>query len=225
MNSSKQNPLTTRTHARLAAYTTLAGATLAATAATTPEAKATVVYSGPVNLTVPITSAGIYLNVVTGVSAATPAGAPGWDINPWGTSTLFLYGATGGGVLNNFTGGSSATLIDNLAVGTLVSNAFTFGSNSVETTGTTAFALNSSSNYAGFSFTNESTGQTDYGWIRFSLSSGYNVAPRTVIGYAYENSGAGIAVGAVPEPSTTALLGALATGAVGVRKWRRRKTA
>ena len=226
MTSSKQSPLTSRTHARLAAYTTLAGATLAATAATTPDAKATVIYSGPVNISAPITTAGVYLNVVTGVSDASPTNVPGWDLNLWGTSTLFAYGqGTGNGALDNLTGGSSTTLVDNLPSGTSISGTSAFGNVAVETTGTTAFNLNSSSNYIGFRFTNEVTGAINYGWAQVSLGTAYNVLPRNIIGYAYENSGAAIAAGAVPEPSTTALLGALATGAVGVRQWRRRKTA
>src|SRR5689334_5071102 len=51
-------------------------------------AEAAIVYSGLVNLNVPSTTAGIYLNVVTGVSSTAPASAPGWDLNPW-SSTAF----------------------------------------------------------------------------------------------------------------------------------------
>ena len=42
--------------------------------------------------------------------------------------------------------------------------------------------------------------------------------------YAYEDSGAGIQAG-VPEPTTMALLGVMAAGALGVRAWRKRKAA
>jgi hypothetical protein len=221
--------ISSRIDGKLVAYTTLAGAALAGPAFA-PSAEATIVYSGTVNIAIPITVAGIYLNVATGVVAATPGGAPGWDLNPWGTSTFFLYANNAAspmdGVVSNFPGGSSATLTDNLPFGTPINGTFTFGrGNNIETTGPTAFTLNSSNNLAGFRFTNETAGGAiQFGWIRISLSTAYNASPRLVVEYAYENSGAPILAGAVPEPSTFALLGVMAAGALGVRQWRKRKT-
>lgn len=219
--------LSSRVNGRLAAYATLAGAALAAPAI--PTADADIIWSGTVNLNVPSTTAGIYLNVVTGLSAITPAGAPGWDLNPW-SSTAFNVWANNAaspndGVVNNFPGGTSATLVDNLPIGTIVSGALTFGrSNSSETTGATAFVFNSSNNYIGFRFLNEQTGVINFGWAQFSLAGTAGGQPRTLVSYAYENTGLPIAVGAVPEPSTMALLGVMAAGALGVRAWRKRKT-
>ena len=59
---------------RLAAYATLAGAALAAPAI--PNADATIIYSGIVNINIPSTTAGVYLNVATGVFNITPALSP-----------------------------------------------------------------------------------------------------------------------------------------------------
>lgn len=66
-----------------------------------------------------------------------------------------------------------------------------------------------------------------YGWIEVSLSnptagSGPDV---TVFGYAYDNTGALIPTGLIPEPAPPALLalGALMLGAKGVRQWRRQR--
>src|SRR5690349_5352518 len=53
--------------------------------------EAGIVYSGPVNINIPSTTAGVYLNVVTGVFNVAPASAPGWDLNPWSSSSLFVY--------------------------------------------------------------------------------------------------------------------------------------
>ncbi len=50
---------------KLATYATLAGAALAAPALA-PNADATIVYSGPVNVIITSTTQGVYLNVVTG---------------------------------------------------------------------------------------------------------------------------------------------------------------
>ena len=42
----------------------------------------------PVNLTIPVTPAGLYINISTGVISTTASGAPGWDINVGGTHSL-----------------------------------------------------------------------------------------------------------------------------------------
>jgi len=210
---------------RLAAYATLAGAALAAPAI--PNADATIVYSGVVNLNIPSTTAGIYLNLFSGVFSTAPASAPGWDVNPWSSSAFNVWANNSteatNGVIGNFTGGSSATLVDNIPFGTLVDGTWTYvRSNSSETSGITAFATNSQNNLVGIRFTNGAN--TYFGWIRFSLSGTPASQPRAVVEYAYEDSGAGILAG-VPEPSTFALMGVMAAGALGVRAWRKRKAA
>ena len=76
------------------------------------------------------------------------------------------------------------------------------------------------------------TGLTDYGWIQLSYSVGVNPGAGpdlTIIDYAWDNDGALLPAGdtGVPEPSTMALtgLGALALGAVGLRRWRKSRPA
>jgi len=212
---------------RLAAYATLAGVVLAAPAMA-PSADASIVYSGVVNINIPSTTSGIYLNVVTGVFGGSTT--PGWDVNPWASTSLEIWGnntaSPNDGVLDNFTGGSAAS-VDNLPVGTIIDGSWNYGrtDGTVESTGPTAFVLNSSNNIFGFRFLNESTSQLDFGWARISLSATLAGQPRMIVEYAYENTGLGIAAGAVPEPSTMALLGVMAAGALGVRAWRKRKAA
>jgi hypothetical protein len=62
---------------------------------------------------------------------------------------------------------------------------------------------------------------TDYGWIGFEVTDGSSLAnlSGTVTGFAYDDSGVGIAAGAIPEPSSLMLL---ALGAVGLARYRRR---
>ncbi len=220
--------LTSRIDGRLVAYATLAGAALAAPALA-PTADASIVYSGVVNINIPSTTSGIYLNVATGVFATSPSGAPGWDLNLWSSSGLSIWAnnsaSPNDGALSNFTGGSSATAVDNLPFGTLIDGSWSYGrTNSAETTGATAFLFNSDQNLFGFTFLNEGTGQLDFGWARISLSGTAASQPRTLVEYAYEDSGAGIPAG-VPEPTTMALFGVMAAGALGVRAWRKRKAA
>jgi len=213
---------------KLAAYAALAGATLAAPAI--PSADASIVYSGVVSIVIPATTSGVYLNVVTGVNNVSPGLVPGWDINPYNSTNLSFFGASpsaSSGYIVNFPGGSSATLVDNLPIGTPIQAAgFTFGTiNAAETTGTTTFNLNSDNNYVGFRFQNEAAGnQVQFGWVQIHLGATYTDASRKIIGYAYENTGAAIPAG-IPEPTTFALLGVMAAGALGVREWRKRKAA
>ena len=196
--------LLNRVDARLAACAAAAAASLVVV----PSTDAAIVYSGIVNINVPSTTAGIYINLVTGAFGTTPGAVPGWDINPWGTTAFNVWAnnaaSPNDGVINNYPGGISATLVDNLPLGTTVNGAFTFGrSNSIETTGARAFVLNCSSNYIGFRFLNEATGQINFGWAQFGLSTTPGSQPRTLISYAYDNSGAPITVGLLdPSPPT-----------------------
>ncbi|MGI8437012.1 MAG: PEP-CTERM sorting domain-containing protein [Chthoniobacterales bacterium] len=211
----KTNTLTllNRVDARLAACAAVA---LAGTAITVTPAQADIVYSGPVNILIPVTTSGVYLNVVTGVFAPTPGGAPGWDVNPYGSSNLTLFNPStpSGGVYqgsaNNF----------NLAMGTLVGPGGPFSSGVFG-----PLNLNSSNNYVGFRLTNESTGAINYGWFQISLGASATDPARAIVGYAFENTGATINVGQVPEPNTFALLGLVAVGGAGIRAWRKRKVA
>ncbi|WP_164884977.1 PEP-CTERM sorting domain-containing protein [Rubrivivax rivuli] len=189
-------PSTARTSIALAIG---AGALFAAATA-----HAQVVSSGIVNLNIPASTNGLYLNVVTGANNL-PAGGtgttvPGWDINPWSATGLAFFSPTapaGGAYVI-----TSANNVTNLAPGSLVGATSTFGS------GTTAFQsqwlLNSSNNFFGFRFVNEAGGTTHYGWAQIAI--GAALTQRTLVQYAFEATpGASIAV--VPEPGTYAMMG------------------
>jgi hypothetical protein len=85
--------------------------------------------------------------------------------------------------------------------------------------------------YSLFRFTTPA-GQTDYGWVQLSYAVGVNPGTGpdlTIIDYAWDNSGALLPAGdtGAPEPSSMAMtgLGALALGAVGLRRWRKNRSA
>lgn len=219
--------LTSSVDTRLAAYAALAGAALAAPAL--PTADADIIYSGIINLNIPTTEEGIYLNLVTGVSATNFAGASGWDINPWGAGSpqfsVWTDTNLNAGVIQNITGGASATSPDNIPLGTLIDGSWSFVALGLfETSGPTALSLNSTENYIGFRFFNESTSAINFGWAKFSLSGSLLAQPRTLVSYAYENTGAGINAGAIPEPSSLSVLGLMAAGSFAVRRWRKDRT-
>lgn len=82
--------------------------------------------------------------------------------------------------------------------------------------------------YLAFRFDPNNSGQHLYGWVRLSLEIGLGTDPRvTIREWAYDDSGAAIPMGAVPEPRHAALAvgAALMLGAAGVRAWRRRRSA
>ena len=181
------------------------------------QADAAIVWSGVVNITIPSNIDGVYMNVLTGQTGSAGSAVTGWDINPYGATTLQFFANTGGGYVRGL--GSSTTLVDNLAQGTLISAAQSFGTGNAETTGATAFFPGSMSNLVGFRFVNEATGATHYGWMRILLGgAGLAAQPRTIIEYAYE-SVAGVGIGAgqiIPAPGAIALLGL--AGLVGRRR-------
>lgn len=183
----------------------------AAAATVVGAANAAIVWSGAVNLDIPVSTNGLYLNVVNGANnLPAPGGAggtvPGWDINPWSSSTLNFFNPTNpsGGVYVRASGTSG---VSNLAPSALISSASTWSSGTAQTTGANAFVFNSSNNIVGFRFNNEATSTLHYGWFRISLGATLT-SPRAVVEYAYESvAGVGIAAGAIPAPSALALLG------------------
>ncbi|MEM7791564.1 MAG: hypothetical protein AAF546_09205 [Verrucomicrobiota bacterium] len=75
--------------------------------------------------------------------------------------------------------------------------------------------------FIGFSF-NPTGSTTLFGWARIALSSTADPFGQIeVFEWAYEDSGAAIQAGAIPEPDAAPLgLGLLALGAAGLRRWR-----
>ena len=178
------------------------------------DAKAEIVYSGLVNIPIfPVAiNGGVYIDLENPANFAQGSRPAGWDINPYFSGqSIYLNGNTR--VALN--GGGAP---DNLTPGTLVGPALTFSG--VSFYGSVAIPANQTG-YIGFSFDPDMVpgAQTLYGWYRISV--GDNVLGDGAISeWAFDNSGAPITVGAVPEPSSIALL---AMGAAGVLALRRRR--
>ena len=197
----------------------MCAAALAGVVAPMSDANAvTVTFNTPI--IVPNSFDGVYINLLTGASGVAGSGVAGWDFNPYnsGSGLSFFWSAsptTAGGVGTAATGG---TYID-MAPSTTISAASTF--TAITATAATAAFKIVGTHTLGFRFYNENTAAINYGYMRLS-TGGATGFPLTVTGWTFENSGAAITT-PVPEASTTAMfsLGALALGALNLRKLRR----
>lgn len=187
-------------------------AAVAAVGGVANTAEAGIVYSGVVNLPIAATTNGLYLNVVTGAinepGNTGGASVPGWDINPWGSTTLNFFNpaAPAGGVY-----AATAGVVNKYVGGEIVGPANTWG------TTNTNWNPAPQSGFIGFRFQNEANGnQIHYGWAQIVTTS---TTSRTLVAYAYEDvAGGTITVGAVPTPGSLALLAVGAAGLVGRRR-------
>ena len=190
-------------NSRLNSHFALCAAALA-TGVAAGNANATVVYSGAINLVIPNTLDGIYMNVQTGAWSSTTTTPSGWDVNPYGTATtaVSLLAPTGTGYMRNL--GTTATAATRLDAGTVVGpSAFFYGITSATIgSGTGQWAANSSG-YFGFKFT-AADNATHYGWMQLSI--GANAATRSIVQYAWENV-ANTSITVTPAPGAMALLG------------------
>ena len=212
------SPVSTLDPSNVALRLGMCAAALAGTAAMTNDAHAVVInFTTPI--AVPDTFAGVYINLLTGANAVTTAAVPGWDFGPWGsanTLTFFFNGTPA-----NSSGGVAAATAGpylNLPLGSVISAASTFSA-SASSLQTTAFQ-STGIRRLGFRFFNEGTAAINYGYLTMQTTGPLGF-PATVTGWSFENNGSAITV--VPEPASALMLsmGALALGAVGLRRKRR----
>lgn len=212
----------------------LAGAVAALGAATVAtQADASIVFvdfSSNPSSSIPFSIDGVYINVVTGVTGTSAGTAAGWDINPYFTGTT---GATPAfNLFATTTGDANRGIVGTTGTASVLTLGAPIGSGGPFVTGAlSGSGFHAGGGYIGFRFTNEATGQVNFGWALFT-STGANPPSAGSIrltGFAYENTGLAINAGdtgaPIPEPSTVVTLGMMAAGALGLRQWRRRKAA
>jgi MYXO-CTERM domain-containing protein len=185
----------------------------AAVAATVVGAANAAIVTWNVNLVIPNNIDGLYLNVETQVAASAAGLAPGWDLNPYGTSTTSMswFGAAApNGCVTGLGQGGTTVAVASLSAGTLVSAASTFGNTACSVTAG-GWVLNAA-NYFGFRFLGADAA-THYGFGKMTI--GATMGVRTLNFVSYDSTGAtGISV--VPAPGAIALLGL--AGLVGRRR-------
>jgi MYXO-CTERM domain-containing protein len=176
------------------------------------QADAALVYHS-LNQVIPANGDGIYFNLVTQAQDSGPVA--GWDMNPYGSTSLTFFGSTN--PTAQFVNiGAYTSEVSAIAQGFFISSALptnnTVGTDRfnstkggyVYTDGYTGDWSLDATNIIGFKFTGE-LGETLYGWARFQL--GASEAERTFIDYAYDNAGGGVYAGVVPAPGALALIG------------------
>jgi len=192
-------------NSKLIAYSAVAGAVLA----TAPNAIAQVVHQ---TVDIPFGNAfGIKDLTMEGINAEFNFFGDDNYFGVYGNSECFIYkNATGTHYqIKAIPSGQKVNYLSNAPSVTI--GAFSYYSYG-------SWSNDNDTNYCGISFKLENGNQTNvYGWlqvVRLSQSEG------RVIAWAYESSGAGITVGAIPEPVTGLAL--LALGAAGIARYRKK---
>ena len=183
-NASPKNFLRRRV-AAMAIATTMSIASSASMAA--------VIDSGPISMAVPVTTAGIYLNVVTNASSPSVGLVPGWDFNPYASGgDLTFFTSPGSANINNVVG--SGAVATALAPGATIGPASTFAFSGGVSTAGTAFRT-TGTEYVGIRFNNEATGTLNYGYVQLQTTAATGF-PATILRYVYENTGLPITIAA-----------------------------
>lgn len=171
-------------------------ALVATTSVATGIAGGAVVCSGPVDLTIPATGEGLYVNLVTGASGGAEGLVPGFDIDPYAAQNSapvgqlkFYWGPSSNGGAGVVSSGDTYALLqsgDEIGAASSFSRAAFTGDTSAWQAGVTAA-------YLGARFTNESSGLINYGWLHLTTSAPHGF-PMTVLDWCYEDSGATITI-------------------------------
>jgi hypothetical protein len=174
----------------------------ALTAGAAVKCEAAIIYSGLIDIPIPATTDGIYLNLHTGATSTT--GFAGFDFSPYkNTAGLVFFSPSRaeGTLAESSAPGSPAR---RLTGSEFIGAGGTY--NGGQAPGTAFFSGGSAS--VGIRFFNEATGMINYGWVRLTTTSG-NGFPATIRDYAYENSGAGISTGPLTPPPPFGIINAL----------------
>lgn len=181
----------------------------AAFAITSASAHGAILWSGlvggPNNITVSNTFTSVFIDVDNFSNPGSPTQQTGWDINAF-------FGGEGFGNSANFQPArasfSNSSAIINLTTGSLVGNSLIYfngaAGSSTHIGNSAGQFVSGSTGFIGFTLIDNAANGPYYGWMRVNFSNTGGTG--TIIDWAYENSGSAITVGAVPEPTSLALL-------------------
>lgn len=193
----------------------LALVTAANALASAESASAAMVYNGNLNIAIPATGSGVYVDIATFTSGTTAIA--GWDMNIVGSASGLSLTAPAGALDYLRYPGSTSTGAGrfNAGTGSVVGASGSYGAGSVVFGTAAGQWLAAGNNYFGFRFNIGSA--THYGWGRINLTTAGNAK---LLDLAYESvAGQSTYVGAIPAPGAMALLGL--AGVAGRRRRRR----
>ena len=191
----------TKTTSLFALTVLLAGSTMSTSAA--------VVSFINENIAIPTDFAGVSLDLETGVSSVSLEGLAGGDLN-------FVFG---GQAFSNDADQNATTpswqpvradsgntdVLENLGVGVEVGPSSTVSSSFGGSTDNFANFTPGERGYVGFSLILDDGNETvAYGWMEVTFQN--NDAPGVIHSWAFDDTGAPLAVGAVPEPTQSVML-------------------
>lgn len=181
-------------------------------------ADAALVYSGVQNAPIHTSTVdgGMYMNIESPFNFEQGARPAGWDLNPYAAgSRIYANGNT-----QLVIAGDNAA---NLGFGTTIDIGQAFSAVSFYG-GVDIPSI--STGYIGFKFDPDSVvgAQTWFGWARIAVGNNTGAVDGSVIEWAYDDAGDSIKVGAVPEPSSIAMLAMGAAGLLTLRQRRARAT-
>lgn len=176
-----------------------------------PTAHGAIVSSGLLNISVPYTFDGVYVNIDTQLTSFSPP--VDFDAAPWINLDFGGVDIVNGDNLRPVITGPDVVL--NLTLLTLVDGGSTFapgGSASSTHMGPAPGQFQANvPGYFGFQFSFAPAGPVHYGWAEITTND--TGGPGVIHQWAYENvANTGILVGVVPEPGGTVLLVLTATG-------------
>ena len=183
--------------------------------AVSPALHAAIVSSGIVDLAIPTTFEGIYLNLDTGATGTSEFS--GWDVNfVFGGSEI--YNSDAFQPVRTGTGNSDAfrNLVEGFEIAAGTSFYSTnFGGSLTHLGNSPGQFPAATEGYLGFSFVTDGSAGPYYGWMRVTLTA--NTAGGVIHEWAYDDSGSAITI--VPEPATwSALAGLCALALVLLRR-------
>ena len=163
-----------------------------------------------INAAIPANLDGLYIKLDTQQSAPLASGVAGWDINPYGSTSLnFFASSTAPNPATTYVRTQTSGGPSSLAAGTVISGSSVFANSTTAVissagVGANGWALNSV-NYFGFRFHNNTTGAINYGFG--AMQVGATATSRTLLFLQYGDAGESVTVGAIPAPGALALLG------------------
>lgn len=165
-------------------------------ALTPAPALAALVCSGPLELAVPQSGEGLYIDLVTGVSGESEGQVPGFDVDPYAAQNSepahqlkFYWGSSSNGGAGVASDGDTYAVLasgDTIGPDSLFTRAAFTGDTSVWQAGV-------AEGYLGMRFTNEAAGLLNYGWLRLRSSAPLGF-PLTVVDACYDDSGAALTI-------------------------------